>query len=763
MTKAKVTAVPTRMDGYVNLINRWGTAQDSSEAYRFQPEQAVTDRELTTLYTDNGLFTKIIDAPAEEALKHGIDLGLNNPDVEGFVRRSLEALDWDEKAAAAIKWSRLYGGSMIVMLIDDGRGLDEPLNWKNIRSIDELYVFERPIVWPDYGSFYQTDFAGRKKRRGLQLMKPEFYSVSSIYGSFRVYESRCLIFRNGVLPESVSNEDYRFWGSPEYIRIKRALQDAVTAHRNGPKLLEKSIQAIYKMKGLASLLATEAGEAQALKRLQLIDMARNILNTIAIDSEGEEYDFKTFQLTGVVDIINSTCNMLSALTNIPQTVLFGRSPAGENATGESDMENWYSFVERIQKLSLKPNLHALPDVLFTVGVSSGKIENVPDYELKFNPLWSLSDAEQSAAKKTVADTAYVKAQTAKMYVDMQALDPSEVRSALAKDETFEVEDILDDLSEDELFEEQQSSDTFLPGVNQDAFDAPDTNKGVGVLVIRGGKILVGLRSDDGTFCGPGGHIKDGELPERAAIRETQEEFRSTPTELIYISDLETSGAGFSPSTVFLCTEYEGRAQTDGVEMQFAQFMEPAQITALADAGVAYPPFAESVKILLEKLTSDTDRSIMESGKIVLDGGPGSGNHGHEGIPGQVGGSAPSDGSASETTVSSATGANKFAAGSSPRNLDAHWEGSSRAHSHKEEYPDFSKEQYAERALELIQKPVAGNVFGYKTANGEICRYDEETNDYVKGHPDKGIKTMFKPRNGKQYYEGRKSAEGEEDE
>ena len=198
-------------------------------------------------------------------------------------------------------------------------------------------------------------------------------------------------------------------------------------------------------------------------------------------------------------------------------------------------------------------------------------------------------------------------------------------------------------------------------------------------------------------------------------------------------------------------------------MQFAQFMEPAQITALADAGVAYPPFAESVKILLEKLTSDTDRSIMESGKIVLDGGPGSGNHGHEGIPGQVGGSAPSDGSASETTVSSATGANKFAAGSSPRNLDAHWEGSSRAHSHKEEYPDFSKEQYAERALELIQKPVAGNVFGYKTANGEICRYDEETNDYVKGHPDKGIKTMFKPRNGKQYYEGRKSAEGEEDE
>ena len=51
--------------------------------------------------------------------------------------------------------------------------------------------------------------------------------------------------------------------------------------------------------------------------------------------------------------------MLSSLTNIPQTLLFGRSPAGMNATGESDLENWYNFVERIQKLMLKPNLLVL--------------------------------------------------------------------------------------------------------------------------------------------------------------------------------------------------------------------------------------------------------------------------------------------------------------------------------------------------------------------------------------------------------------------
>lgn len=159
-----------RQDGYVNLMNKWGTSQDASEGYRFQRELVTPDMELTTLYTDNGLFTKIIDAPAEEALKQGFDLGLNNPDIEKFVSRSLDDLRWEEHAATAMKWSRLYGGSIIVMLIDDGRGLEEPLNWKNIRSIDELHVFERPVVWPDYNSLYAGDIRNyRGRRRGRRL------------------------------------------------------------------------------------------------------------------------------------------------------------------------------------------------------------------------------------------------------------------------------------------------------------------------------------------------------------------------------------------------------------------------------------------------------------------------------------------------------------------------------------------------------------------------------------------------------------------
>ena len=101
---------------------------------------------------------------------------------------------------------------------------------------------------------------------------------------------------------------------PEYVRIRRALRETVTAHTDSVKLLERSVQAIYSMKGLASLLTTDDGENQVLKRLQLVDTSRGLLNSIAIDSEGEQYDFKTFQFSGVKDVIDATCNMLSALT-----------------------------------------------------------------------------------------------------------------------------------------------------------------------------------------------------------------------------------------------------------------------------------------------------------------------------------------------------------------------------------------------------------------------------------------------------------------
>lgn len=655
--KGKGTGENTvRHDGYRNMLNKYGTAQDSSTAYTYAAEDIVPDMDLTDQYVGNGLFAKIIDAPAEEAVKHGYDFKLNDPDVEEFIADELDRLEWEETAATAIKWARLYGGAVIVMLVDDGYDLDEPLDWDNVEEIEELRVYERAIVEPDRTSLYTYNPESVRKH-GSKFQRPEFYTVNSQFGQFRVHESRCLVFQNGKLPETGMYSTYLFFGIPEFLRIQTALRETVITHSLGPKLLERCVQAVYKMQDLANLLNTDEGEKTVLRRLEVIDIARSILNTLVIDKDGEEYDFKSMSLAGVKDIVDSVCNMLSAVTNIPQTLLFGRSPSGENSTGESDMENYYNYVNKIQKMMLKKNMRILLDLILECGRKKGQIKEIPSYKIEFVPLWSLSEKEQAEVDSVKAATEQTKAATAQAYIDMQVLDPSEVRAGLKKSEEYTINDLLneeDDLDIGKLLEinmpdeenatvteKAQNSaqnaignkiptkeETKAPypynsatGVHK---DGNSLKEGVGIIVVRNGKVLAGNRTDGKGLCGPGGHIEPGESPEEAAVRETMEEFGIVPLELISLGMIESAPPELD-AHVFLCTEFSRRPRADNEEIENCKFVGLNEL--LKTENRLFRPFEESLHFMTDILSMREDK-----------GNGNSGNHNHKGRPGQLGGS-----------------------------------------------------------------------------------------------------------------------------
>ena len=656
----------------------------------------------------------------------------------------------------AVKWARLFGGSIAIMLINDGRGLEEPLDWKNIQSIDDIRVYDRSIIQPDYSSVFNYDPQDPFRVRGSRLGMPEYYNVFSRYGSFRVHDSRCLVFQNGVLPENASNTIYQFWGIPEYIRLNKAIRDADIAHRSAPKLLERSVQPIYKMKDLASELATEQGEDRVLKRLQVIDTARGILNSLVIDADGEDYDFKTFQYNGITDVISASCNMLAALSNIPQVILFGQTISGMSSTDDTSMENYYNYIERIQKRMLRSNLRYLLSVVFQAGLATGEVDEVPKLKVQFNPLWSVSDSEQATLDQQKAQTEQVKAQTAQIYVGMEAIDPSEVRSKLADSDEFDVESMLDEYTDEEIEagmpsngeEQEQPADgqpaapdsqpsgndekggpgqllnekmlsaagndaekltTMKARVSSDPHENKEGTEGdepasapaatkqpadmdpeekakaaqsrqnkakdredslrtddnnshledqkgsVGVIVVNGGRILNGTRHNDfgyGLVCGPGGHIEDGETPEQAAFRETKEEFGITPESLMWLGQgPEEKDTGLKPY-LFLCTDYYGTPNCEDLEMTGAKFSTIEELNEKAES--MFGPFADGLNILMdcletgifytdpaEGVTDEKLNSHLEKA-MNADGGAASGNFGHKGREGKVGGSAPGD-------------------------------------------------------------------------------------------------------------------------
>ena len=335
--------------------------------------------------------------------------------------------------------------------------------------------------------------------------------------------------------------------------------------------------------------------------------------------------------------------MLSAVTGIPQTKLFGRSPAGENATGEGDMENYYGFIGNIQELNLKKNIKTVIDIILNAGKYKKKFDEIPDYKLEFKPLWNMDEKQQAETDKVRADTEYVKAQTAQIYVDMQAIDAEEVRKRLSEDGEFTVNDIISEegWSDTETGESEETVDTALPAQQKlpdiEVRETENTDSdiqqsvlhlqqiiptGCGVIVMRDGKVLVGNRKDSGLICGPGGHIEAGESPEEAAIRETREEFGINIAETIPVALIAGMPEGYCPSKVFLCTEFYGEPISFNDEMENARFAEVGEILK----GELFLPFRLGLEEMIRQLYKCilTEDPASSNIKAEADGGPGSG-------------------------------------------------------------------------------------------------------------------------------------------
>lgn len=133
------------------------------------------------------------------------------------------------------------------------------------------------------------------------------------------------------------------------------------------------------------------------------------------------------------------------------------------------------------------------------------------------------------------------------------------------------------------------------------------------------------------------------------------------------------------------------------------------------------------------------------------------NENHDSKTGRFGSGKAVDKSTStaENNGASAKGANELEHKGfrNKQKLNNHWKN---GRTHNAEYVAdgiVTAKQYEDRAVELAQKAVDGKkILGYKTKNKwQICRYDTEKNDYVKADVKKGVITMFKPDEGKNYF------------
>ncbi|MBR2214516.1 MAG: DUF1073 domain-containing protein [Selenomonadaceae bacterium] len=419
-----------RMDGLYNAL-----ITHSLRGRQRLRGNLIDYRAADELFTYNGIANKIISAPAEDAISSGFTVMQGDTECEDNdnIASALEDLDFDRQFSTALSWDRLYGGAVILVLANDGGTLEEPLDEKRLKSVERLEVYT-----PEDVSF--TDDYLYDNPLDANFGKPQFYTLTGYYGnSFAVHESRLLLFHGGTI-SNYYRRGRNGWGATVLEQIQSDLANYGEGLRLSLAALSRLSQGVMKLNGMNELMMNEDGEKQLQQRLHLIDLYRHLENTIALGVD-DEYDLKNLSLTGIKDVLELFQNALSASTGIPSTVLFGRSPAGMSATGESDMENYYNMVRRIQKRTLRPNVMRL---VYLLSLASDYKINLPkEWRIEFNPLWNASDMERAEVEKLKADTMAQKANATKVYLDMGVLDATEVRKTLLASGDYEMDTSLD--------------------------------------------------------------------------------------------------------------------------------------------------------------------------------------------------------------------------------------------------------------------------------------------------------------------------------
>lgn len=447
-----------RNDGWMNVITGLGICgRDKKQSSFFRISNVFNRSELDQMYRSDGVLRLIIDLFAQEMIRQGWEV---EGDTEGKIVAKLEELKVNQAMTNLIKWARLFGGSVCIMGIADGLPLDQPVDERGIRDVQWLRVFDRYQAYSRDGTF-ESDL------NSPNYGYPNVYTINDnrTGAIFFVHYSRILRMDWNILPPRWQNFN-QGWGDPLIQTIYEELRNYSTAFSNTATIFEDFVNSVLYIPNLAAIMASQCGDQSVMQRLNILNLAKSNTNTAILDGD-ERYEKLTTNVSGIADLLDRFMLALSAVTRIPVSLLFGRSPAGLNATGENDVRNFYDAVKQEQESKLRGVLEKL--IRYIMISKDGPFNGVEpeNWSLQFIPLWQNTEEQDALTRKLVAETDAI-------YIDRGVLDPNEVAISRFGGNKWSMNTQIDenmrekiDPDQDEIQElEKEKQETYSPGATQ---------------------------------------------------------------------------------------------------------------------------------------------------------------------------------------------------------------------------------------------------------------------------------------------------------
>ena len=232
---------------------------------------------------------------------------------------------------------------------------------------------------------------------------PEYYTIRDEESGTlisKVHHSRILRFTGRELPYNEKIME-TYWGESELEAIYSELVKRDNVSGNIASLTFRANVNYLETDSLDQMLAVNNTEAQRRfwQTLQTQSVIESNFGTRLVN-KGDVMHNTQYTFTGLADVYDRVMMDVAGAAKTPVTKLFGRSPAGMNATGESDMNNYYDYIDGLRENQLRPLLERLLPIMALSAWGT-----VPDdLDIDFPPLQTPNSSEIAdiVEKKTQA-------------------------------------------------------------------------------------------------------------------------------------------------------------------------------------------------------------------------------------------------------------------------------------------------------------------------------------------------------------------------
>ena len=370
----------------------------------------------------NGLIRACVGTVADDMTREWIELrregegATDDGDLLPRLAAKLEQLRAQDVFHEAVELAGYEGGALVFLDTGEkGETLAAPLNVSpysgELRpgSALRLVAVDPVNVFPgDYNS--------------LDPLAADYFRPTSwwVLGQ-KVHASRLLRVVGNEVPVLL-RPAYNFLGIPQAQILWDYVLHFQDCRAAAARLLTKFSLTVFKTQMFNGIQFGSAEASQLDSRIRYLVQNMSNDGVLAVDKESEDVVKVETPLGGVTDIVRQALEFLAAVNRTPAVKLLGISPSGFNATGESDIRNYYDHIRSMQEKMLRGPLKTLLDCLQLV--TTGDID--PTISFDFRPLGEEDRAALATMQKTRADTVAV-------YLDRGVISQEEARKALADD------------------------------------------------------------------------------------------------------------------------------------------------------------------------------------------------------------------------------------------------------------------------------------------------------------------------------------------